>query len=125
MIDVIDCSGSGDVKMYGPEVAEVGSDGVPVLRAKSGRSLRLNPSWPNPSGEWFLGSKVTKLPQDVLMISNPKLVEHQMAFELYPVTLEKRVRAARRDEWMKRHRQVRTELLSGVKAPDGHCFRAV
>ena len=60
VIDVIDCSGSGDVKMYGPVAAETGTEGgASRLRAKSGRELLLNPAWKNPTGEWFVGSKVS------------------------------------------------------------------
>lgn len=55
---MIDCSGSGDVKMYGPVRADVNEDGFSTVLGKSGRRLKLNSFWSNPSGDWFVGSKV-------------------------------------------------------------------
>lgn len=55
----MDCSGSGDVKMYGPIAAAESAEGALVLEGKSGRKLQLNSKWVNPSGQWWVGSKVT------------------------------------------------------------------
>ncbi|CAN0124068.1 unnamed protein product, partial [Discosporangium mesarthrocarpum] len=49
------------------------------------RTLRLNPSWENPSGEWHLGIK--------------------RAYELFPGPLVTRVTAERRKKWDKVHRK--------------------
>ncbi|PIA13222.1 subtilisin-like protein, partial [Coemansia reversa NRRL 1564] len=54
VIDYIDCSGSGDVALGKPQKC---SGDTLELRAGSGRMLRLNPSWTNPSGEWRLGTR--------------------------------------------------------------------
>ncbi|KAJ2378682.1 hypothetical protein IW150_000644 [Coemansia sp. RSA 2607] len=55
VVDYIDCTGAGDVKM-GP--AQKCSPQKPLeLLGDSGRILRLNPNWSNPSGEWRVGSK--------------------------------------------------------------------
>jgi tripeptidyl-peptidase-2 len=97
VIDVIDCSGSGDVKMYGPATAtataadaDADADAVATLAGRSGRTLQLNPAWANPSGQWFLGCK--------------------LAYDLYPKSLKKRVRAARKEVWVAAHR--RCEMLA-------------
>ncbi len=47
------------------------------------RTLRLNPKWSNPSGEWHVGLK--------------------RAYELFPKSLVTRVKAERRKEWDKKH----------------------
>lgn len=47
------------------------------------RTLRLNPAWTNPSGEWRVGIK--------------------RAYELFPKQLVTRVKAERRKEWDKKH----------------------
>ncbi|KAJ2229483.1 hypothetical protein IWW45_006175 [Coemansia sp. RSA 485] len=55
VIDFIDCTGAGDVEM-GP--AQKCPDDKPLeLVGASGRTLKLNPNWKNPSGDWHLGSK--------------------------------------------------------------------
>ena len=47
------------------------------------RTLRLNPAWNNPSGEWRIGMK--------------------RAYELFPKLLIDRVKAERRKDWDKKH----------------------
>lgn len=47
------------------------------------RTLRLNPKWTNPSGEWRVGIK--------------------RAYELFPKLLVTRVKAERRKDWDKKH----------------------
>ncbi|KAJ2390331.1 hypothetical protein GGI23_005644, partial [Coemansia sp. RSA 2559] len=54
VVDFVDCTGSGDVVMSGPQKCL--SDAL-ELRGASGRMLRLNPKWTNPSGEWRVGAK--------------------------------------------------------------------
>jgi tripeptidyl-peptidase-2 len=75
IIDIIDCSGSGDVDTS--TVVETGEDGT--LDGLTGRKLRLNPDWVNPSGKWHLGVK--------------------RAYELYPNLLKQRVKQERKKEW--------------------------
>ena len=61
VIDIIDCSGSGDVAM-GALVLPVSTakDGrtISTLQGLSGRTLTLNSTWNNPSGQYRLGIKV-------------------------------------------------------------------
>lgn len=47
------------------------------------RTLRLNPKWSNPTGEWRVGLK--------------------RAYELFPKTLVTRVKEERRKDWDKKH----------------------
>ncbi|KAJ2774322.1 hypothetical protein IWQ56_000630, partial [Coemansia nantahalensis] len=54
VVDYIDCTGSGDVVLGAP--VKCAGDAL-ELRAVSGRTLRLNPAWKNPSGEWRIGAK--------------------------------------------------------------------
>ncbi|KAK8511926.1 hypothetical protein V6N12_074615 [Hibiscus sabdariffa] len=54
ILDVIDCTGSGDVDTS--KVVKADEDGR--ISAASGASLVVNSSWKNPSGEWHVGYKL-------------------------------------------------------------------
>jgi tripeptidyl-peptidase-2 len=54
LIDVIDCSGSGDVAMSAP--VAVSPDGF--IPAIGGRYLKVNSAWKNPTGLYRTGIKV-------------------------------------------------------------------
>ncbi|KAJ1666207.1 hypothetical protein EV178_002447 [Coemansia sp. RSA 1646] len=68
VLDFVDCTGSGDVVMGDPQ--QCISDAL-ELRGASGRMLRLNPTWTNPSGEWRVGAKrlYDVAPQSVKAVS--------------------------------------------------------
>ncbi|KAG2453913.1 hypothetical protein HYH02_002116 [Chlamydomonas schloesseri] len=53
IIDIIDCTGSGDVDTSRVEKAD--ADGC--IAGASGRKLQLNSGWKNPTGEWRVGCK--------------------------------------------------------------------
>ena len=90
IIDIVDCGGSGDVVM-GPWVTpEKGEGGGMVLAGLSGRSLKLNPSWTNPTGLYRLGCK--------------------RAIELYPRGLKERVKEQRKKQWMEMQRKLESQL---------------
>ena len=74
IVDVIDCTGAGDVDTS----TAVAPSEVGTLKGVSGRTLSLPPSWPpiKPESKYMLGVK--------------------RAFELYPRGLEGRVKAERR-----------------------------
>ena len=56
IIDVVDCTGSGDVDT---STVQEAADGH--LKGLYGRKLKLNPSWENPEGElWILCSCLSK-----------------------------------------------------------------
>lgn len=58
IIGLIDASGSGDVDTQARGVVET-VGGVTTVRALSGRRLRVNPAWENPSNVWRVGAKHT------------------------------------------------------------------
>ncbi|KAJ2344067.1 hypothetical protein GGF43_005543, partial [Coemansia sp. RSA 2618] len=61
VLDYVDCTGGGDV-----ELTVVQAEDGAVLGA-SGRRVRLNKAWSNPTGEWRVGAKQLKrlVPEDV------------------------------------------------------------
>ncbi|XP_031281076.1 tripeptidyl-peptidase 2 isoform X1 [Pistacia vera] len=54
ILDVVDCTGSGDIDTSTAVKAD--SDGC--IRGASGATLVVNSSWKNPSGEWRVGYKM-------------------------------------------------------------------
>ena len=56
IVGLIDASGSGDVNTTARGVVE-STGGVTSVRALSGRLLRVNPNWSNPSNVWRVGAK--------------------------------------------------------------------
>jgi len=104
VIDIIDCSGSGDVdtstvvEALPPAADAAAGDGGGVVSIKglTGRMLRLNSAWVNPTGKWHIGVK--------------------RAQELYPNGLKPRVRAERKKDWTLEHRKVEADLQREVTA---------
>jgi tripeptidyl-peptidase-2 len=90
VIDVIDCTGSGDVKMT--ESKPSTEEGVIV--GVGGKKLTLNKGWKNPSGKWNVGMK--------------------RVFELYPSSLKKRVESERKKEWNKLHKAAQLKLQKAL-----------
>ena len=103
IIDIVDCTGSGDVAM-GPWVTPAPvPGGGGVLPGVSGRTLKLNPSWTNPTGRYRLGCK--------------------RAYELYPRGLKERVKEQRKKQWMEHHRALEAQLqkdLTQAQAKGAH-----
>lgn len=79
IIDVLDCTGSGDVDMS--ETRTASAEGT--IAGLSGRTLHLNPAWAPRDGVFRLGIK--------------------RAFDLYPRPLRTRMLAERRKEWTRAH----------------------
>lgn len=96
VIDIIDCSGSGDVIMSPEKCAEEVSkdNGITIssyqLKGLSGRTLILNSNWNNPTGNYRLGMK--------------------RAFELYPRGLISRVKEERKKKWMETHKSIEAQI---------------
>ncbi|KAJ1920455.1 hypothetical protein H4219_001292 [Mycoemilia scoparia] len=57
IIDMIDCTGAGDVSMSKPKTAAVADNGTITVTGLSGRTLTLSKDWKNPSSEFRLGMK--------------------------------------------------------------------
>lgn len=92
VIDIIDCTGSGDVLMGEP--VKVAEDDT--ITANNGRRLKINPLWKNPSGTFRVGIKAL--------------------FELYPKNLKDRVIKERNDIWLKSQRKAEQDLLHAMAA---------
>lgn len=58
VVDIIDCSGAGDVTLQAVE-AKPTEDGaaLQLVSPTTKRTLLVDPSWPNPSGVWKVGTK--------------------------------------------------------------------
>lgn len=54
VVDVLDCTGSGDVNTTSV-IKPIAKDDPQTLKGLTGRALRINPTWVNPSGEWRAG----------------------------------------------------------------------
>ena len=72
---MIDCTGSGDVDTT--TVVDVGEDGT--FTGISGRTIRVNSEWVNPTGKYHIGIK--------------------RAYEIYPANLRPRVKNERKKEF--------------------------
>ncbi|KAK9121596.1 hypothetical protein Syun_019213 [Stephania yunnanensis] len=87
ILEVIDCTGSGDIDIS--KVVKVDGDGCIV--GVSGRQLTVNPSWKNPSGEWHVGCK--------------------LVYELFTDTLTSRLKKERKKKWDEKNQEAIAEAL--------------
>ena len=86
VLDVIDCTGSGDVKMTllpDDRVSTLDSGAVRLVGDR-GRILLTNATWKNPDGKWRYASKAL--------------------FDIVPERLRKRIKAERKKTFMVHHR---------------------
>mmetsp|Transcript_19090 Transcript_19090/g.31942 ORF Transcript_19090/g.31942 Transcript_19090/m.31942 type:complete len:1345 (-) Transcript_19090:227-4261(-) len=90
VIDIIDCTGSGDVTMHGP----VEVDGEGHLKGKSGRKIIINPAWTNPTGKYHVGIKKLN--------------------ELYTKGLRNRMKKHRKEEFDKHQKQVEKQIKEKI-----------
>ncbi|KAK4492767.1 hypothetical protein RD792_000087 [Penstemon davidsonii] len=91
ILDVIDCTGSGDVDTS--TVVKAGDDGC--IRGTSGNTLVVNSSWKNPSGEWHVGYK--------------------LVYELFTNTLTDRLKKERKKRWDEKNQEA---IADAVKQLD-------
>ncbi|PHT87253.1 hypothetical protein T459_09359 [Capsicum annuum] len=87
VIDVLDCTGSGDVDTS--TVVKADEDGR--IPGASGASLVINSSWKNPSGEWHVGCK--------------------LVYELFTDTLTSRVKKERKRRWDEKNQEAIAEAV--------------
>ena len=85
IVDMVDGSGSGDVDTSTVVEADGG-----LLHGLSGRELRLDPTWNNPTGKYQVGLK--------------------RAYEMFPGGLVGRLTGKRREKWDEANRAVLTEV---------------
>ncbi|KAJ3680504.1 hypothetical protein LUZ60_016782 [Juncus effusus] len=94
ILDVIDCTGSGDVDTS--KVVKADDDGCIV--GASGAKLALNPSWNNPSQEWRVGCK--------------------LVYELFTETLISRLKKERKKKWDEVNQEAISEALKQLNEFD-------
>ncbi|XP_076907869.1 tripeptidyl-peptidase 2-like [Bidens hawaiensis] len=94
VLDVIDCTGSGDVDTS----AVVKADENGCIRGASGASLTINPSWKNPSGEWHVGYK--------------------LIYELLTDTLVSRLKKERKKKWDEKNQEAIAEAVKQLEEFD-------
>ncbi len=90
VIDMVDGTGSGDVEMA--KVAKPEND---TLEGLTGRTLKIDPAWENPSGEFRLGIK--------------------RAYDFFPESLISRLKRERREEFFEQHALVEAEASRAVE----------
>ena len=91
IIDIIDATGSGDITMSAHVEAQEG-----VLTGHSGRSLKLDKKWKNPTGKYRLGMKA--------------------AYDIYPGDLVQRMKAERTKAWKTQQQKREAKLLSELNS---------
>ncbi|KAK4384978.1 Tripeptidyl-peptidase 2 [Sesamum angolense] len=87
VLDVIDCTGSGDIDTS----TIVKADDNGCIRGTSGNSLVVNSSWKNPSGEWHVGCK--------------------LVYELFTSTLTDRLKKERKKKWDEKNQEAVAEAV--------------
>ncbi|KAJ9553504.1 hypothetical protein OSB04_017549 [Centaurea solstitialis] len=94
VLDVIDCTGSGDIDVS----TVVKADANGCIRGASGASLIINPSWKNPSGDWHVGYK--------------------LIYELLTDTLISRLKKERKKKWDEKNQETIAEAVKQVEEFD-------
>jgi tripeptidyl-peptidase-2 len=92
VIDIIDCTGSGDVKLG--DLTDASSDGK--LTSLSGRVIKINPNWKNPTNKYRIGIK--------------------NAFELYPRGLTSRVKEDRKKKFLLAQNLKEAEIQKAISS---------
>ncbi|XP_074282195.1 tripeptidyl-peptidase 2 [Silene latifolia] len=90
VLDVLDCTGSGDVDTS----TVVKADEYGCICGASGSSLVVNPAWKNPSGEWHVGYK--------------------LVYELFTDDLTSRLKTERRKKWDERNQEAIAEAVTNL-----------
>ncbi|XP_042510355.1 tripeptidyl-peptidase 2 [Macadamia integrifolia] len=94
ILDVVDCTGSGDIDTS--KVVKADADGY--ITGASGASLVVNPSWKNPSGEWHVGCK--------------------LVYELFTDTLTSRLKGERKKKWDEKNQEAVAEAVKHLNEFD-------
>ncbi|XP_020085377.1 tripeptidyl-peptidase 2 isoform X2 [Ananas comosus] len=94
IIDILDCTGSGDVDTS----KVVKADADCCIVGASGTRLFVNPSWKNPSQEWHVGCK--------------------LIYELFTDTLASRMKKERRKKWDEKNQEAISEALKHLNEFD-------
>ncbi|XP_077225985.1 tripeptidyl peptidase ii [Tasmannia lanceolata] len=87
IIDILDCTGSGDIDTS--KVVKADADGNII--GGSGAQLVINPLWKNPTGEWHVGYK--------------------LVYELFTDTLTSRLKKERKKNWDEKNQEAISNAL--------------
>ncbi|KMT16382.1 hypothetical protein BVRB_3g055270 [Beta vulgaris subsp. vulgaris] len=90
ILDVLDCTGSGDVDTS--TVVKADEDGC--ICGASGAQLVVNSSWKNPSGEWHVGCK--------------------LVYELFTKDLTSRLKKEKRKIWDEKNQEAIAEAVTNL-----------
>lgn len=94
ILDILDCTGSGDIDTS--KVVKADTDGYII--GGSGTRLLLNPSWKNPSQEWHVGYK--------------------LVYEFFTGTLTSRIKKERKKKWDESCQEAISEALKHINEFD-------
>ncbi|XP_072983794.1 tripeptidyl-peptidase 2 isoform X2 [Typha latifolia] len=94
IVDILDCTGSGDVDTS--KVVKADADGCII--GASGRRLVVNPSWKNPSQEWHIGCK--------------------LVYDLFTDNLASRIKKERKKKWDEKNQEAISEALKHLNEFD-------
>lgn len=94
ILDILDCTGSGDVDTS--KVVKADVDGY--IMGASGTRLLVNLSWKNPSQEWHIGCK--------------------LVYELFTETLTSRVKKERKKRWGEKNQEAISETVKNLNEFD-------
>lgn len=94
IIDILDCTGSGDIDTS--KVVKADCEGY--IAGASGTKLYVNPSWKNPSQEWHIGCK--------------------LVYELFTETLISRIKKERKKKWDEKNQEAISEALKHLNEFD-------
>ncbi|CAG8537845.1 24786_t:CDS:10, partial [Racocetra persica] len=97
IIDIVDCSGSGDVTtkiIVKPVIKEDGNETLHTIQGLTGRTLIIDPSWNNPSGEFRVGIK--------------------RLYELFPKNLAKRLQQEHKENFVNEHHRLQAEAQQNL-----------
>ncbi|ONK71943.1 uncharacterized protein A4U43_C04F14000 [Asparagus officinalis] len=94
IIDILDCTGSGDIDTS--KVVKADADGYII--GGSGAKLLVNQSWKNPSQEWHVGYK--------------------LVYELFTDTLTSRIQKERKKKWDEKNQEAIVEALKNLNEFD-------
>ncbi|XP_031502252.1 tripeptidyl-peptidase 2 isoform X2 [Nymphaea colorata] len=94
ILDILDCTGSGDIDTS--KVVKADADGCII--GASGVKLFINQQWKNPSGEWHVGCK--------------------LIYELFTDALISRLKKERKKKWDERNQEAISDALKALNEFD-------
>ncbi|CAG8480016.1 10360_t:CDS:10 [Scutellospora calospora] len=97
IIDIVDCTGSGDVTtkvIVKPIIKKDGNETLHTIKGLTGRTLIIDPSWDNPSEEFHIGIK--------------------RLYDLFPKDLANRLKKGRKENFTNEHYRLQAEAQQNL-----------